>query len=49
MNDRFRDVILNATDAADLFEIHQVQELWSGYGMIIRFGLTGSKHETGHR
>lgn len=46
MNNQFKDIILKATGATDLFELNQVQELWSGYGMIVRFGLKGSKHKT---
>jgi hypothetical protein len=42
MNKHFQDIILQATDADELFEIEVIQNLWSGYGEIVRFGLTDS-------
>lgn len=39
MNQLFKDSILNATGAKDLYELEVVQNLWSGYGKIIRYGL----------
>lgn len=42
MHPDLKKVILNATQATDLFEINKIQDLWSGYGVITRFGLKGS-------
>ena len=39
MNEHFKSIILQHTDASSLFEKEVIQELWSGYGKIIRFGL----------
>ena len=39
MNDYFRSIILQCTGASSLFEKEVIQELWSGYGKIIRIGL----------
>ena len=46
MNEYFKSVILEATCASDLFEIEVIQNLWSGYGKIIRYGLKESKIRT---
>ncbi len=42
MNKHLQSVILKATGATTLFEIEVIQKLWSGYGEIVRYGLTGS-------
>ncbi len=42
MNNYFKDIILDVMKASDLVEIDKIQELWSGYGSILRFGLKGS-------
>lgn len=42
MNSNFQKIILKATKAKDLFEIEEIQDLWSGYGKILRYGLTGT-------
>lgn len=42
MNDRFKSTILRATGAKELFEIEVIQNLWSGYGKIVRYGLRDS-------
>ncbi len=42
MNDQFQTIILKVTGAKTLFEIEVIQSLWSGYGKIVRFGLSGS-------
>ncbi|MEH0154963.1 oxidoreductase family protein [Limibacter armeniacum] len=42
MNNHFKNTILKATGATDLFEIEVIQQLWSGYGQIIRYGLEGA-------
>lgn len=38
----FHSAILNATGASAYTETEQVQELWSGYGQIVRIALTGA-------
>ncbi len=42
MNKHFHETILNATGAKEIFEIEVIQNLWSGYGKIVRYGLKGS-------
>ena len=42
MNDYFKSIILQSTGASSLFEKEVIQELWSGYGKIIRIGLEGA-------
>ena len=39
MNEYFRSIILQRTGASSLFEKEMIQELWSGYGKIMRVGL----------
>ena len=39
MNEYFRSIILQSTGASALFEKEMIQELWSGYGKIMRIGL----------
>lgn len=39
MNEYFRSIILQKTGASSLFEKEIIQELWSGYGKIMRVGL----------
>jgi len=39
MNEYFKSVILESTGATSLFEKELIQNLWSGYGKIIRVGL----------
>ncbi|KAA3626938.1 MAG: DUF1679 domain-containing protein [Bacteroidetes bacterium] len=39
MNEYFRTIILQRTGASALVEKEVIQELWSGYGKIIRVGL----------
>ena len=46
MNQHFQDTILKATNAKELFEIEVIQNLWSGYGEIVRFGLIDSEMES---
>lgn len=41
MDEQFKSIIINATGAKALFEIEEIQSLWSGYGKIIRYGLEG--------
>ena len=46
MNKYFRSIILQKTGASSLFEKEMIQELWSGYGKIIRFGLEDAAVES---
>lgn len=46
MNKSFEKVILKATNSKGLYEIEEVQELWGGYGKILRYELTGSDLES---
>lgn len=43
MNNGFEKIILKATGSRELCEIEEVQELWGGYGKILRYGLSGSE------
>lgn len=42
MNSYFKHIILKSTGASSLFEIEIIQNLWSGYGQIVRYGLHDS-------
>ncbi|SHI72717.1 oxidoreductase family protein [Algibacter luteus] len=42
MNEHFKSIILQNTGASSLFEKEVIQELWSGYGKIIRVALKNS-------
>lgn len=46
MNDYFKSIILQRTGASSLFEKEVIQELWSGYGKIIRVGLENASVES---
>ncbi len=46
MNENFRSIILQKTGASSLFEKEMIQELWSGYGKIIRVGLENASVES---
>lgn len=46
MKDHFKDIVLKAMGASELFEINKIQDLWSGYGVIMRYGLKGSNVKT---
>ena len=46
MNDSFKSIILQKTGASSLFEKEVIQELWSGYGKIIRVGLENASVES---
>ena len=46
MNDYFKSVILQHFGASSLVEKEIIQELWSGYGKIIRIGLENSPLES---
>ena len=43
MNKGFEKIILKSTGSRELYEIEEVQELWGGYGKILRYGLIGSQ------
>ncbi|MEM9280187.1 MAG: phosphotransferase [Verrucomicrobiota bacterium] len=43
---RFRSTLLRATSAAGLEVTDVIQELWSGYGKILRVALNGSERKT---
>ena len=46
MNEYFRSIILQRTGASSLFEKEMIQELWSGYGKIMRVGLENASVES---
>jgi len=46
MNEYFKSIILQRTGASSLFEKEVIQELWSGYGKIIRVGLENASRES---
>lgn len=46
MNNYFQSIILKATGASSLFQIETIQNLWSGYGKIMRIGLTDAAVES---
>ena len=39
-------LIINTTGADRCWELGVVQELWSGYGAIVRYGVEGSQRES---
>lgn len=41
MNKQFQQTILKATQSDSLEKLEVIQELWSGYGAIVRYGLKG--------
>ena len=46
MNNHFKSIILQNTGASSLVEKEIIQELWSGYGKIIRVGLENTTFES---
>ena len=46
MNAYFKNIICQATGASSLYEMEEVQSLWSGYGKILRIGLVGSTYKS---
>lgn len=46
MDNTIENCIKEATGASGVQLVQEIQELWSGYGSILRFQLTGSKHST---
>ena len=43
MNESLKSIILQATGASSCYEKETIQELWSGYGKIIRVGLENAE------
>ena len=41
MKEDFLEITRRATGAESIFKIEDIQSLWSGYGMITRYGLAG--------
>lgn len=41
MNKNFQNITRKATGASEIFKVHDIQSLWSGYGTIMRYGLIG--------
>ncbi len=46
MNQHFKSIILQKTGASALVEEETIQELWSGYGKIMRIGLENAAVDT---
>ncbi|AUP79221.1 oxidoreductase family protein [Flavivirga eckloniae] len=46
MNEYFKSIILQKTGASSLIEKEMIQELWSGYGKIMRVGLKNASIES---
>ena len=46
MNKHFQDIVLQSTGAKALTQQEVIQTLWSGYGEIVRVGLTGAALNT---
>ena len=42
----FERLVLEATESASLHVSEQIQSLWSGYGEILRIGLTGGRRDS---
>lgn len=45
MHNYFPDIIKQATGAAEIELVEVIQELWSGYGKILRYRLTGAERQ----
>ena len=46
MNESFRSIILESTGATSFFEKEMIQNLWSGYGKIMRIGLNNASEDS---
>ncbi len=46
MNSTYQDIIHKVTGATRVFKIEDIQTLWSGYGMITRYGLKGCSRDS---
>ncbi len=42
MNKKFHEIIHHATGAKEILKVEDIQSLWSGYGMIMRYALKES-------
>jgi len=42
LKDAFQSIVLSSTNATELISKEIIQNLWSGYGQIVRYGLKGS-------
>ena len=42
----FKNIICQATGASSVYEMEDIQSLWSGYGKILRIGLVGSIYKS---
>ena len=42
----FKNIICQATGASSVYEMEEIQSLWSGYGKILRIGLVGSTYKS---
>jgi len=43
LNNHFKDIVTNVTSANSVTTTELIQSLWSGYGEIVRVGLSGSQ------
>jgi len=43
LNNHFKDIVTNVTNANAVTTTETIQSLWSGYGEIVRVGLSGSQ------
>ena len=46
MNEHFLDIARQATESSEIFKIEDIQSLWSGYGMIMRYRLKGADRDS---
>ena len=46
MKEYFKNIICQATGASSVYEMEEIQSLWSGYGKILRIGLVDSKYKS---
>lgn len=46
LKDAFQSIILQSTGASELSSKEVIQDLWSGYGQIVRYGLEGSQQKS---
>jgi hypothetical protein len=46
MNISFQETVRKGLDTPEIFHMEDIQNLWSGYGKIMRYGLRGGDRET---
>ena len=46
MNNEYKEFILQATGASQMQIVEVIQELWSGYGQIVRYKLEGCERKS---